>query len=224
MSTPLPPSREDFRRVVALVADKARAILPQAVTLVLQSDVVVLDDGTIEVGSSSDPLKTYRLEGTTCTCQDFQYGRVPSGWCAHRIAAGISKRVQELLPVAPPVEPWADNDPEPALPKLVEAPAPASLPEAPASVNVRIIIGGREVQWTLRDSDEGRLAIRLEELLQRYPLPQPQPTAPPQTPPASQGQGWCAIHHTAMPWNEGKEGRKGWWSHRLPEGQWCKGR
>ena len=113
----------------------------------------------------------------------------------NRIAAGIQKRVHELLPVVPEVvEPWADNRPGP-LPELESdtdheetpmppTPAAVPLPEAPASVNVRVTIGGREVQWTLRDTDEGRLAVRLEALLARYPLPQP-PAQTPQPGPAT---------------------------------------
>jgi hypothetical protein len=78
-------------------------------------------------------------------------------------------------------------------------------------------VDGREVQWALRDRDEARLAVRLEALLARYPLPQPVQAA-------SQGQeGWCSIHQVAMRWNEGKEGRKGWHSHRVGE-TWCKGK
>ena len=48
----------------------------------------------------------YRLVGTTCDCQDFTRGQAPEGWCQHRIAAGIHKRVQELageaIRTAPP--------------------------------------------------------------------------------------------------------------------------
>lgn len=240
MRTTLSP-RLQFREVVALVAAKAKERLPEAVNgriehavkLVLAHDVEPQDDGTILVGSSSDALKVYRLEGHSCTCQDFQYNQAPGGWCQHRIAAGIDKRVRELLPVEPPVEPWADNDDEPDLPELVETPAPvavpvAPLPEAPASVNVRITIGGREVQWTLRDTSEDRLAERLTALLARYPVPQPpaqpQTPAPPVSPPSPPVTGFCHVHQRSMHWNEGKEGRQGWWSHRLPEGQWCKGK
>src|SRR2546428_36537 len=46
----------------------------------------------------------------------------------------------------------------------------ASLPEAPASVNVHLELAGRQVQLTLRDSDEGRLLARLDAILQRFPL------------------------------------------------------
>ena len=141
--------RHLFRETVALVAEKARARLPQAVNgrvesavkLVLLHDVTPQVDGSILVGSSSDPMKQYRLEGHTCTCQDFAYGKGIEGWCAHRIAAGIAKRVRELLPVAPPVEtepapvevpegmePWADNDFEEPEPEAVDVPraAPAT--------------------------------------------------------------------------------------------------
>jgi hypothetical protein len=233
------PDRQTFRALVADVAARAKEKLPTAVNgrvesaarLVLLHDVQPQADGSILVGLSTDPLKTYRLEGTTCTCQDFQHGKGIEGWCQHRIAAGIHKRVQELLPQEPePVpgvpdllEPWPDNDleetPEPAL-----APAPVPvvpLPEAPASVNVRVQVAGREVQWTLRDTDEERLAVRLEALLARYPVPQP---ARPQAPASSQGKEWCAVHQVQMRWNEGKEGRNGWYSHQTPDGQWCKGK
>ena len=105
-------ARSAFRATVAEVAARAKAILPaavngrveRAVRLVLAYDVVPQADGTIEVGSSTDPLKVYRLEGATCTCQDFTQGKAPDGWCAHRIAAGIAKRVRELRPQAPPME------------------------------------------------------------------------------------------------------------------------
>jgi hypothetical protein len=83
--------RQTFRETVALVAAKAKEKLPQtvngriesAVKLVLASDVTPQADGTILVGSSSDALKTYRLVGTTCECQDFVHGKAPDGWCQH---------------------------------------------------------------------------------------------------------------------------------------------
>jgi hypothetical protein len=236
-----------FRQVVADVAARAKEKLPQtingrlegAIKLVLAHDVTPQADGSIVVGSCTDPLKTYRLVGTACECADFP--RAPEGWCRHRIAAGIHKRVRELLPVVPElVEPWADNDlgPLPELePEAVEVPAdpqgpaPPPLPEAPASVNARVIIQGREVQWTLRDLDEARLAVRLEALLARYPVPQApaQPLSPQLSPQQFNAMamhrpvaGVCPIHNVSMHLNT-KEGRQ-WWSHRTADGQWCKGR
>jgi hypothetical protein len=74
-------------------------------------------------------------------------------------------------------------------------------------------------QLTLRDSNEGRLLQRLAAVLKQYPAPQPAPQASSQ----GQGQDWCAVHNVAMRWNEGKEGRKGWYSHRVGD-MWCKGK
>ena len=209
--------RETFRQAVADVAAKAKAILPQAVNgrvesavkLVLAGDVFFCADGTVKVGSASDPAKTYTLAGHACDCQDFAYGQAPEGWCQHRIAAGIQKRVQEVLgqTVCDP-----DNVHTPAsVPQCEGQPPPAPLPEARASVNVHLTIAGRQVQLTLRDHNEARLLVRLEEVLQRFPLPQP----------PSQGKDWCSIHNVAMQENH-KEGRV-WYSHKTADG-WCKGR
>ena len=229
------PARQTFRETVALVAEKARARLPQAVNgriesavkLVLLHDVMPQEDGSILVGSSRDPLTSYLLVGTACECQDFVHGKAPGGWCQHRLAAGIHKRVQELLPQEPePVvpdilEPWPDNDVEgegspETTPPEPPAAQPAPLPEAPASVNVRLVIDGRDCQLTLRDRDEGRLLARLQAVLAQYSMPQPAPQA------ASQGEGWCPKHGLQMTQTT-KDGRS-WWSHRTPEGQWCKGK
>jgi hypothetical protein len=203
--------RQHYRELVAKVAERARAILPaagngrveSAVKLVLQGDVTFLDDGTVQVGSS-DPTRYYRLTGQACTCTEFEQGKAPEGWCKHRIAAGIHKRVAEML-----AESMRAAD------TAAETMSPAPLPEAPASVNVRLTIGGREVQVTLRDSDETRLLKRLEALQARYPMPQ----APVQA--SSTAAGWCSIHAAQMTLNE-KAGRT-WYSHKTPQG-WCKGR
>src|SRR5262245_61579467 len=157
-------ARQTFRETVALVAAKAKDKLPQAVNgrvesaarLVVNGDVEVLADGTIKVGGS-DPTRWYHLVGPTCTCTDFVQGKAPDGWCKHRIAAGIEKRVRELLPQADQV----DNCP-------LETPTP--LPEAPASANCHLTIAGRQVQVTLRDTDEQRLLQRLTALLAQYPV------------------------------------------------------
>jgi hypothetical protein len=195
-----PTDRAHYRELVAQVAEKARAILPAAVNgrlegavkLVLFGDVEPQDDGTIRVGSS-DPTRYYVLTGQSCECKDFP--KAPSGWCRHRIAAGIDKRVRELLAASHP-------------PTLATAPP---LPEAPASVNCHITVEGRQVQVTLRDTDETRLLQRLAALLKQSPAP-----APPE-----RQQGWCALHQVPMTQTT-KDGRS-WWSHRTAQG-WCKGK
>jgi hypothetical protein len=197
--------RQQYRDLVAQVAAKAKAILPQdvngrvesAAKLVLNHDIEVLADGSIQVGSRSDPARVYQLVGTTCDCQDFTHAQAPQGWCQHRIAAGIDKRVRELLAALPAPPPAAHAAP---------------LPEAPASVNCHLTIAGRQVQLTLRDSDESRLLARLEAVLQRFPLPEK--TSEP-------GEGWCTVHHVSMRQTT-KDGRT-WWSHKTEQG-WCKGK
>jgi hypothetical protein len=241
----LTPDRQTFRRVVADVAARAKERLPQAVNgrvessvkLVLAGDVFFCADGTVEVGSASDPAKTYTLAGHACDCQDFAYGKAPEGWCSHRIAAGIQKRVQELLgadqsdhqQTETAATPQAVCDQDNVHIQVHTPPAP--LPEARASVNVHLTIAGRQVQLTLRDHDEVRLLARLEEVLQRFPLPEP--------PAQSQGQlspqqhnaaamhrpvsGFCPVHNVQMKLNE-KDGRQ-WWSHYDEgAGRWCKGK
>ena len=83
--------RTPYRELVAQVAAAAKERRPlsvngrveSAVKLVLAHDVCFLDNGTVEVGSASDPLKTYTLAGHACDCQDFAHGKAPEGWCQH---------------------------------------------------------------------------------------------------------------------------------------------
>jgi len=144
----------------------------------------------------------YHLVNGHCECAD--YARAPGNLCAHRLAFGIARRAAELTPALP--EPVAASV------------APSSLGEAPASVNCHITLEGRQVQITLRDTDEQRLLERLAAVLRQYPAP-----AAPQQAPRAQGQGkdWCALHNCAMKQTT-KDGRS-WWSHKTAEG-WCKGR
>lgn len=192
------------------------ARLSAAVSLVKDGRVFQATDGRWEVDSTTTQGLVYSVNGS-CPCVDVHFNHPHGGLCKHRIAVYLARRVRQLLhqPPAPMVpeivEPWPDNDVEepPPAPE-----APARLPEAPASVNVRVQVAGREVQWTLRDHDEARLAGRLEALLARYPT-----GAPPQT---SSREGWCRQHRLQMTQSH-KAGRS-WWSHRLENGSWCKGR
>src|SRR5262249_46481603 len=94
-------ARQTFREIGEAGATAAKGKLPLAVNgriesaakLVLLHDVTPMADGTIIVGSSTDPLKSYILTGDTCECQDFTRGQAPEGWCQHRIAAAMHKRV-----------------------------------------------------------------------------------------------------------------------------------
>ena len=193
-----------LHQVAAHAAAKLPATLHErlgtARALVEQGAVVLDEAGRYSVRSEEDPPRLWPVNGV-CICPDATY-RAPEGWCKHRLAAALHKRVHTLLP---PVE----ASPEPPL-----APTPP-LPEAPASMNVHLTIHGRHVQLTLRDTDEGRLLARLDAVLQRFPVPEP-PTETPRPP-----KGWCARHSVQMQENH-KDGRT-WYSHRTANG-WCKGK
>jgi hypothetical protein len=218
--------RHLFRETVALVAEKARARLPQAVNgrvesavkLVLLHDVTPQVDGSILVGSSTDPLKTYRLMGTTCTCQDFAHGKAPDGWCSHRIAAGIDKRVRELLPLELPCEPFPDNDPGPVEELPPTPPAPLPCPEAVFSLTLKGTRGGVDALLTVRGMTAAAFTANLQAVHGLLDAPQLSAQS------SRTGEGWCTKHALQMRFNRGKDGKPDWYSHRTAEGQWCQGR
>jgi hypothetical protein len=209
-----PGARQAWRAVVAEIAERAKATLPEAngrvdkaVALVLAGDVELLEGGKAKVASQSNGTTQYVVCNGTCECKDFP--KAPSGWCKHRIAAGILKRAHAKAATT--------NGPSASAPAPAQPDAPtAPLPEAPASVNVHLELAGRQVQLTLRDTDEGRLLQRLDAVLQRFPL------VVKSTDTAARPEGWCATHGVQMKLNHGKEGRT-WYSHKTAEG-WCKGR
>ena len=201
----LAPDRAARRLAVAETAAKAHEKLPEchghidsAVKVVLAGDVDLLDDGTAKVASRSNGTVQYHITNGHCDCKD--YPRAPHSFCTHRLSAAIARHAAALVP---PMH-------EPQIPPAPTVP----LPEAPASGNCHLVIAGRQVQLTLRNSDEGRLLARLAAVLQRFPLPTGEASG------QSQGKGWCAKHRVPMRQNE-KNGRS-WWSHKTAEG-WCKG-
>jgi hypothetical protein len=198
-------TRQALRLAVDQVAAKAKATLPdnagrieKAVQLILQGDVVLLEGGHAQVASQCQGTTVYRVVNGTCECKDFPHA--PASWCKHRLAHSILRRALQAMP---PVQP-----------------TPPALPEAPASVNCHVTIDGRQVQVTLRDTDEARLLSRLTTLLAQYPVPTDTPTIAKGT--TGQAEGFCAIHHTPMRQNT-KDGHR-WFSHKAEDGSWCKGK
>ena len=123
----------------------------------------------------------YHLVNGTCE------SRLSAGalWLVkHRIAAGIQRRAMQAVQRAPTSS---------TAPAQSAAAATHPLPEAPASANCHVMIAGRQVQVTLRDTDEARLLSRLTTLLAQYPV---EPAT------ACQGEtreGWCkAPVHVAI--------------------------
>jgi len=205
-------SHQAWREAVEDIADKARATLPDcigrvdaAVKMVLAGDVELLADGKAKVRSQSNGRVAYHVVNGECTCKDFP--KAPSHWCKHRIAYGLAKRARTLTERQLAERTETPDAPAPAQPEAPTAP----LPEAPASVNVHLTIGGRQVQLTLRDSDESRLLVRLDAVLQRFPVTDKPADDTPQ----------CSKHGVPLKQQHGKDGST-WYSHKTLDG-WCKG-
>jgi hypothetical protein len=63
--------------------------------------------------------------------------------------------------------------------------------------------------------------LKAVDMAVRGLLDVPRAPAPPLGP--TQGKEWCSLHNVALHLNHGKDGRT-WWSHRLSEGGFCKGK
>jgi len=228
---PETPERRMFHQAVTAASLKAMDAMPdangrveRARDLVLTGAVTPQDDGTFIVKGLGCNGRDYITTQHTCTCPDQAKGYC----CKHRIALWIWRTARASVH-----EQIASPEP------------PAFLPEAPASCNVFVTLAGRKVHITLRDHDETRMLHRLEDLLQRFPLEQEQlPEAPTPAPepvkveespapepvqeekPATPAEpttreDWCAIHDCKMPLRRNARGN--WYSHRLPQGDYCKG-
>jgi predicted nucleic acid-binding Zn finger protein len=182
-----------FGSALTQVAACAKEKFPDASARIERGALLVLADKVRAHVACSNAwiVQSQRLAGreydiveNTCTCADYRYlsTAVADYACAHIWATWLYRRVEQRLaqmdaePEYTPLPPDTgcqtpvDQD---GTPCAVVAPACAhqalALPEAPASVNVRLPFHGREIQLTLRDTDEHRLLDRLEALLQRFP-------------------------------------------------------
>jgi hypothetical protein len=222
-----PPARKAWREAVAAIAVKAKATLPQcngrvdsAVKIVLAGDVELLPDGTAQVASQSNGTTAYFVVNGACECKDFP--KAPSGWCKHRIAAGLHKRASALVNakldagtnghVEPP------SQPTPAQPQASPAPPTTPLPEAPVSITLKATLNGHDVLVTLRGTDFASVKVQVEQASEwlKVQAPAQSPTQTPENP-----EGWCSKHGVQMRQNH-KDGRS-WWSHQTADG-WCKGK
>jgi NADH:ubiquinone oxidoreductase subunit len=132
------PARQAWRAAVTEIAERAKQTLPEAngrvdkaVALVLAGDVELLADGKAKVASQSNGTAQYVVCNGTCECKDFP--KAPSGWCKHRIAAGMQKRALALVQqkLSAGANGHAEAPSQPAQPT-------AALPEAPVSIVRRI--------------------------------------------------------------------------------------
>lgn len=115
------------------------------------------------------------------------------------------------------------------------------LPEAPASWTVKYHFDGYDCMLTLRDVSglellkKAQAAINQLDAMGATPTngkpingngAQPHyediPQTPPTLPDGSPDPGWCTLHNVAMTRRQNDHGA--WYSHRLDDGTYCKGR
>jgi hypothetical protein len=199
--------QEAYRLAVAALPADTHGRLAKALALVQSGQVFETAHGYWEVASQSEGGAPHSVNGT-CDCDWAHFH--PGNRCTHQLAVLLQRKTLTLM-AHPNPEPEPEAPGAATVASIAESPAVcATLPEAPASVNVRVTIQGRECQITLRDTDEGRLLARLETLLQRYPAPvKAQPAAPEDGP-------RCPDH------GKMKQGKKGFFCPRkLDDGSWC---
>jgi hypothetical protein len=203
-------TRQAWRAAVAEIAERAKATLPEAngrvdkaVALVLAGDVELLADGTAKVASQSNGTTEYVVGNGTCECKDFP--RAPSGWCKHRIAAGMQKRALALVQKrSAGTSGHTQSAPTP--------PPLAPLPEAPVSITLKASLHGHEVLVTLRGTDFASVKAQVEDASQWLKT---------QSGHTADDTPQCLKHGVPMKLNH-KDGCS-WWSHKTADG-WCKGK
>lgn len=174
------PSADAFLAAVRQVSELAHAKLPEALHgrleratgLVLSGAVWVEEDGHTCHVRASNGQGWYAVNGH-CRCTD--HTKAPEGWCKHRLACALYRRVTEYLDAAP-----TPMDVAQALAAEPTAGPPAAAPaacEVPAIASTVLVIDGRRVEVKLCDTDDARLLARLTALLAQYP-PAPAAVSP----------------------------------------------
>jgi hypothetical protein len=226
---PLPehPARKAWREVVAEIADKAKAKLPEcaarvdsAVKIVLAGDVELQADGTAKVASQSNGQTVYHVANGECSCKDF--AKAPHQFCKHRLSAAIVRRAQELIKAKMDTATSA-SQPTPAQPDTPIVP----LPEAPVSITLKATLHGHAVMVTLRGVDFASVKTQVEQASQWLSVQAPAqpPTQPPaqgSTQRAHDDSPYCHAHNAVLKRFE-RNGQV-WYSHKLTNGQWCCGK
>ncbi len=178
--------------------------LPKAADLVLTGNVALNDDGTATVVSGSHTYEIDPQDG--CTCADSQHR---SMYCKHRIAVELLKRVQAKLA-------QQGNGAAPPPPTAACEPSAWRVTEAPASCTMKFQAGRIDILLTLRDTNDVSLFERIRKVLPRILEKADGNTAdpPPETP-------RCPIHNVSM--KRYTKGDQAWYSHKAPNGSWCRG-
>ena len=162
------------------------------------------------MASQSNGTTQYVVCNGTCECKDFP--KAPSGWCKHRIAAGIVKRATALAK-AKLEGTTGQADTKPADTSAAGSAPTAPLPEAPVSITLKATLHGHEVMVTLRGVDFASVKAQVERCQPVAPSPE-RAYRPDDTP-------QCPKHGAMKRSTKGK----GWYCpHKLADGSWCKGK
>jgi hypothetical protein len=126
------------------------------------------------------------------------------------------------------------NSPRPYLASVPPTAPKVDVPDYPQStLSLKLRLGEIEMSWTLRGDDADvaqrlpRALATIRQLQAKGSLPAPtEPSSPPASaapqPPLEERPDWCSIHQIAMLQQQNAQGS--WWSHKTPEGAWCKGK
>jgi len=227
---PLPenPARQAWCDAVAEIAAKAKATLPEchgrvdaAVKIALAGDVEMQADGTARVASQTNGSTAYHVVNGHCDCKDF--AKAPHTLCKHRLSVAIVRRAHELaqqrLVQSDGVHTTTSQPPAESLQGPQSVAPMLSLPEAPVSITLKATFNGHEVLVTLRGMDFASVKTQVEQASQWLHM---QPPTQGTGQPFSQEVPYCHTHKVPLqPFT--KAGRT-WYSHKTPDGSWCKGK
>jgi hypothetical protein len=174
---------------------------------------------------SSNTHTWYTVTQAACTCEAGSHGtpcKHLSAWRLYRFAArSWTTRTRPPCPLD-----VAMGDP---------APGPAVCPEASFSLTLRGSMDGMDAQLTVRGATAETFKANVEAIRALLVPPPVQVLAPggqdePTMPPPegqmvvapAEAQRFCPRHGDKMTHNH-KDGQS-WWSHRLPDKSWCKGK
>jgi hypothetical protein len=216
---------DHFRTTVAQVAATMEKPeygdrLQKAVTLVLSNKVTLHDDGTATVQSGN---RTYELS-SECQCEDAQRR---SKYCKHFLSVELLKKTfSQLHPSSNGHQPDSSSQPKP----VASQAACWSVHEAPASCCLKFHLQGVEILYTMRDVDDDTLYARVRRILPKILEKTSkgtngtngtnnnngtEPVQPDDNP-------YCHIHKVPLK-QFSKHGRT-WYSHKKPDGSWCRGK
>src|SRR5262245_45098435 len=158
-----------WEREVYAQARALREAFPQlgdrleSAIILVRDGAVQLDDGGVPLVESRTEPGTYYRIGPGCTCPDAQF-HAPHGRCAHRIAAGLYRKVTEAL------EATLDWQPEaPVNVAVVQGAAAGKVtpacPEASFSVCLKGRRHGVDVLLTLRGQTRAEFLHHLQDAL-----------------------------------------------------------